>query len=82
MIDVLENAQAGDEFNRVFLEQFSRPHFTLLEPLNRCLTGSELRHFDLRRFCKQMWHSHMSDIDKMRREFERHFNIVDFQPVD
>jgi hypothetical protein len=48
--------------------------------VNGCLTGSELRHTDLRRLCTQMWHSQTSDIDEMRHELQRHFGIADYQP--
>ena len=82
LIDALEQAAPGDDFNRAFYQNFSRHHFMLLNPVNRCLTGSELRHFDLRRACTQMWHAQTADIDEMRHELERHFNIVDFQPFD
>jgi hypothetical protein len=46
LIDAVEKAAPSDEFNRSFLENFSRHHFMLLNPVNRCLTGSELRHFE------------------------------------
>lgn len=80
LIHILEKAQAGDDFNHAFFETFSRHHFSLLQPVNGCLTGSELRHYDLRRVCSEMWHSQTSDIDEMRHELERHYNIVDYQP--
>lgn len=82
LIDLLERAQAGNDFNHKFYEVLSRHHFMLLEPLHGCLTGSELQHFDLRRACNQMWHSQTGDIDEMRHELARHFNIVDHQPFD
>lgn len=80
LINVLEKAQAGDDFNHAFFEAFSRHHFMLMEPVNGCLTGSDVRHQDLLRACTQMWHSQISDIDEMRHELERHYNIVDYQP--
>lgn len=82
LIDVLESIGRGREFDHAFLEVFSRHHFTLLQPLNGCLTGSELRHDDLRRSCNQMWHSQTSDIDEMRHELERHFGIADYRPFE
>jgi hypothetical protein len=27
-----------------------------------------------------MWHSQIADIDMMRHELKKHFNIVDYQP--
>lgn len=80
LLSVLNKASPGREFDHAFYEAFSRHHFTLLEPVNGCLTGSELRHTDLRRLCNQMWHSQTSDIDDMRHQLQRHFNIPDYQP--
>lgn len=80
LLSVLDQVGRGRGFDHAFYETFSRHHFTLLEPLNGCLTGSELRHTDLRRLCSQMWHSQTSDIDEMRHELERHFDIADYQP--
>lgn len=80
MINILERTQPGASFDHAFLETFSRHHYTLMEPVNACMTGSELRHFELRRACSQMWHSQTGDIDEMRHELERRFGIVDYQP--
>ncbi len=56
-IDVLEAAATGKQFDKKFYETFSRHHYTLLDPLNQCITGSELLHPDLMSLCNQMWHS-------------------------
>ena len=48
--------------------------------MNGCLTGTDLQHEDLRRECRSMWHSQMSDIDMMRHDLKRHFGISDYQP--
>ena len=80
MIQLLEQARPGSDFNHKFLETFARHHYTLMEPINACLTGSELKHEDLRRECRTMWHSQIADIDMIRHELERHFGIVDYRP--
>ncbi|RTL41059.1 MAG: DUF305 domain-containing protein [Burkholderiales bacterium] len=80
MIRILEQASAGADFNHLFLEVFARHHYTLMEPVNACLTASDLRHEELRRECTGMWHSQIADIDMMRHELEKHFGIVDYQP--
>ncbi len=80
MIAILERAQPGADFNHLFYETFSRHHYTLMEPVNGCMTGTDLEHFELRRECRNMWHSQISDIDMMRNELKKHFNIVDYQP--
>lgn len=80
MLDLLDNAQPGKDFDHVFFEVLSQHHADLLDLLNRCLTGAELLHPDLHRACNDMWHSQTADIDDMRRELSRHFGIVDYQP--
>lgn len=80
MIAVLERAQPGAEFNHAFFETFSRHHYTLMEPVNACMTGSDLSHEALRRDCSSMWHSQISDIEMMRDELKKHFGISDYQP--
>lgn len=81
-IEILENASSGRQFDKLFFEILSRHHFTLLGPLNECITGSELLHPDLMSLCTAMWHSQISDITTMRRELARHYAIVDYQPFE
>lgn len=80
LLNILERSAPGADFDHAFLEVFSRHHFTLLQPINGCLTGTELRHFALRRLCTQMWHSQTADIDEMRHVLEQKFNIADYRP--
>jgi uncharacterized protein (DUF305 family) len=80
MIGLLEQARAGAEFNHLFLEVFSRHHFMMLEPASACVTGSDLKHEELRRECRSMWMSQTADIEMMREELKKHFGIVDYQP--
>lgn len=79
-IAILERAQPGADFNHLFYETFSRHHYMLMEPVNGCMTGTDLAHSELRRECRNMWHSQISDIEVMRHELRKHFNIVDYQP--
>lgn len=80
MIEILERAQPGAEFNHAFYEVFSRHHYELMEPVNACMTGTDLAHEELRKECRNMWHGQISDIDMMRHELRKHFGIVDYQP--
>ena len=81
-IAILERAHPGADFNHLFYETFSRHHYMLMEPVNGCMTGTDLAHNELRRECLSMWHSQISDIDMMRHELKKHFNIVDYQPFN
>ncbi|MCA7082511.1 MULTISPECIES: DUF305 domain-containing protein [Cupriavidus] len=80
MLAFLDNAQPGRQFDHVFLEVFSRHHYTLLQPLNACITGADRRHDELIRLCTQMWHVQTAAVDEMRQLLERHFHIADYQP--
>ena len=46
------------------------------------MTGTELKHEDLRRECRTMWHGQSADIEAMRRGLLQHFNIADYQPFE
>jgi uncharacterized protein (DUF305 family) len=80
MIDVLEQAKPGADFNHLFLEVFSRHHFNMLQPASACVTGSDLTHEELRRECRTMWMAQIADIEMMRGELKKHFGISDYQP--
>lgn len=80
MVALLEQARPGADFNHLFYEVFSRHHYTLMEPVNGCVTGSDLMHEDLRRECRTMWMSQTADIEMMRKELKKHFGIGDYQP--
>ncbi|HEU4459541.1 MAG TPA: DUF305 domain-containing protein [Methylibium sp.] len=79
-IAILEQAQPGADFNKAFYETLSRHHYMLMEPVNGCMTGSDLMHHDLRRECRGMWHSQIADIEMMRNELKKQFGIADYQP--
>jgi uncharacterized protein (DUF305 family) len=79
-IAILERARSGADFNHLFYEAFSRHHYMLMEPVNACMTGSDLTHRDLVRECRGMWHSQIADIEMMRNELKKQFGIVDYQP--
>ena len=80
MIANLERAQPGAKFNQTFYETFSRHHYALMEPVNACMTGSDLLHHELRQECRMMWHSQIADIEMMRNELKKHFGVGDYQP--
>ena len=82
MIDMLDAARPGAEFNRMFYELMSQHHYSLMGPVNACLAGTDLAHYDLRRECIGMWHAQMLEIDVMRVELKKHFGVEDYQPFD
>lgn len=80
MLARLERARPGADFDRLFMQTFSQHHYELMEPVNACMTGTDLEHFELRRECQSMWHGQIAEIDMLRHELKRHFNVADFQP--
>lgn len=79
-IALLERTPHGAAFNRQFYVSLSQHHYMLMEPVNGCMTGSDLMHQELRQECRMAWHNQIADIEMMRSELKKHFGIVDFQP--
>lgn len=80
-IEILERAQAGDEFNHLFLEVFSRHHYAAVTRSIECLVASELRHKDLERYCRGIVNGQLGQIDEMRNILCDRYQICDFQPL-
>ena len=80
LIGLLEKAAPGREFDRVFLQAFSRHHYEALHPSLDCQVSRELRHDDLERYCAGIVHAQVSEITDMRKLLCREFGICDFIP--
>ena len=70
----------GEAFDRDFLPTFSQHHYTATTMSVDCLVGREIRHDELRRFCKSIVDSQLSDIDLMRHLASRNYGMDDIQP--
>jgi uncharacterized protein (DUF305 family) len=80
LIAQLERAPEGKEFDRTFLQVFSRHHYEALHPSLDCLVSRELRHDDLERYCSSIVHAQTNEITDMRKLLCREFGICDFIP--
>jgi hypothetical protein len=80
-IKILEQAPPGDQFNHLFLEIFSRHHFTISVRAVECLIAADLQHDDLQRMCRSILEAQLLDIDEMRHLLCRHYDICDYQPL-
>ena len=80
-IELLEQAPAGAEFDHLFMEVLSRHHFLAVEPSVRCQVASELEHHALERYCENIVHAQINDINDMREMLCRDFDICDYQPL-
>ncbi len=80
-ISILEQAQAGDQFNHLFLEVFSRHHYTATTRSLECQVASELRHDALERYCRGIVNGQLMQITEMRNLLCDRFQICDYQPL-
>ncbi len=80
-IEILERAQAGDEFNHLFLEVFSRHHYTAMTRSLECQVASELRHDALERYCRGIVNGQLNQIAEMRTLLCERYQICDYQPL-
>jgi uncharacterized protein (DUF305 family) len=80
MIQQLEQASAGADFEKLFLRMFSFHHYEALGPTTQCLTGRDQTHSDLHRYCENILMSQIGDIDQMRELLCTEYKICDLQP--
>lgn len=80
-IALLEESPAGDAFDHLYMEVFSRHHFTALDPSARCQVASEITHPELQRYCSGIVHAQIRDIQDMRQMLCDNFNVCDYQPT-
>ena len=80
-IEILERTPAGREFDVDFMEILSRHHFVIAQRSLECLVSSELRHDDLKRYCRGILEAQVLDIEEMRHLLCREYHICDYQPL-
>jgi len=80
-IALLEKAPAGESFDHLYMEVFSRHHFTALGPSARCQVASDITHVELHRYCSGIVHAQINDIQDMRQMLCDNFNVCDYQPT-
>ena len=80
-IALLEKAPAGESFDHLYMEVFSRHHYTALAPSATCQVASEITHVELHRYCSGIVHAQISDVQDMREMLCDRFNVCDYQPT-
>jgi len=73
-------APEGKAFDALFLQLFSVHHYMAATSSLDCLLARELRHDDLRRYCRSIVEAQVLDVDEMRHLLCRDHDICDFQP--
>lgn len=81
MIQMLERAPAGRQFDEQFLRVFSSHHFAALSPSIECQVKSDLSHDGLRRYCDNIVTMQKNSINDMREMLCKQFRDCDFVPV-
>ena len=79
MIDALERAAAGRDFDFAFLTLFSQHHYGALKPSVDCQVNRELAHDDLDRYCRGIVHAQINEITEMRKMLCKEFGTCDVQ---
>ena len=80
LIDAVEAAPAGRAFDQAFLVNFSRHHYSALQPSLDCQVHRELEHDKLDRYCRGIVHAQVNEITEMRMMLCREFSLCDYQP--
>lgn len=70
---------SGENFDRQFLETVAHHHYMDIQRSIDCLSGYDLEHQPLRRFCQMIVNSELIEIDEMRDLACRHYNVCDLQ---
>lgn|SRR5690606_26790179 len=78
-IATLEALQ-GAEFDKAFLKMFSQHHYQAAESSLQCLVARDLEHHDLHRYCENIVHAQVNEIDHMRHLACKHYEKCDIQP--
>lgn len=80
MIQALTQAPVGTQFDRTFLQTFSNHHYSALMPSLDCQVKSDLHHDELKHYCEGIVNAQTREINDMRNQLCKRFNLCDFQP--
>ncbi|TCS33092.1 DUF305 family protein family protein [Paucimonas lemoignei] len=79
-IQRLEQTAAGNQFDRAYLEVFSNHHYGALHPSLDCEVKVDIRHEPLKNYCHGIVEHQKIEINNMREQLCKRFNVCDFQP--
>lgn len=80
MIQQLEQAPAGAQFEQTFLQLFSNHHYQAVNRSVECQVKSDNDHHQLKEYCEGIVHSQVMGINDMREMLCKQFSICFFQP--
>lgn len=79
-IQQLEQTAAGASFDQAFLMIFSNHHYHALSPSLDCQVKADLKHEALKHYCEGIVENQVREINEMREQLCKKFNLCDFQP--
>ena len=82
MIQALSSRAPGADFDQAFLTMFARHHFTAVTSSVECLTGRDVAHDGLARYCRGIVEAQLIEIDEMRHMLCEQFKVCDMLPFD
>ena len=82
MIQALSTRGPGADFDQAFLTMFPRHHFTAVTSSVECLTGRDVAHDGLARYCRGIVEAQLIEIDEMRHMLCEQFKVCDMLPFD
>jgi uncharacterized protein (DUF305 family) len=77
-IDRLQGTE-GEDFDKLFLEIFAHHHYEGVVASVDCLSGYDLEHHALHRYCEGIVNNQLGEIDEMRDIACHHYDICDIQ---
>lgn len=80
-IQRLEQAGAGDAFDRAFLETFINHHYPAIHASQDCVVKADIAHDELKHYCEGIVQNQAREINEMRGKLCTDFNVCDFQPA-
>lgn len=81
LIQLLEQAPAGAQFEQAFLQTFSNHHYAALHPSLDCQVKADLEHHKLKDYCEGIVHHQLMEIGDMRDMLCKQFSVCDYLPA-
>lgn len=81
LIQLLEQAAAGAQFEQTFLQVFSNHHYAAMGPSLDCRVKSDTKHHQLTEYCEGIVNNQVREVNDMREMLCEQFSVCDYQPT-
>lgn len=82
MIEMMEAAAPGEEFDRRFIEMLSQHHSMAIMPSTACQVNRKLEHQELGVYCRSVAESQIADVKQLRMLGCEKYGMCDLVPMD